>query len=139
MTTDPRAATFMAFADFLVPAHGDKPKFSTVCDWQAVLAALDFRTDLRENFHRGLDAGVADGAEPALEALHAGDKSAFDAITMLVITTYYMNPRVRELIGYPGQENVSYDPNATQTYLTDGTLANVIARGRRYRPTPGPS
>jgi hypothetical protein len=43
---------------------------------------------------------------------------------------------VRQSIGYPGQENVSYDSKATQSYLVDGSLAKVIARGRKYRSTP---
>ena len=50
-----------------------------------------------------------------------------------MITTYYMSPKVRQSIGYPGQENVSYNSKATQAYLVDGSLAKVIARGRKYR------
>ncbi len=133
-----RAGTFLAFADFLIPAYETKPAFSAVSTWQDALSALDFRPDLKEAFYRGLDASAeAPEPEAGLEALYDGDAEAFNAVTTLIITTYYMNPKVRELIGYPGQENVTYDPHDTQSYLTDGTLSKVIARGRRYRPTPG--
>jgi hypothetical protein len=49
---------------------------------------------------------------------------------------YYMSPRVRDLIGYPGQENRPFDPDKTTEYLGDGLLAPVIARGPIYRATP---
>ena len=134
---DKRAETFMAMADFLIPAYRTMPNFGAVCGWQDANGALGFRPDLKEAFNRGLDASdMKGGAEAALEALHSADGEAFNAVTTIIITTYYMNPKVRELIGYPGQENVSYDPYATQTYLTDGSLGSVIARGRKHRPTP---
>lgn len=132
-----REETFFALADFLIPAHGKMPKFSDVCSYADVEKSLDFRVDLKEGFARGIRADPVAGAEAHLEAINKEDGEAFSALTTITIATYYMNPRVRELIGYPGQENVPYDSKATQIYLTDGSLGHVIARGRKYRPTPG--
>jgi hypothetical protein len=129
--------TFLAFADFLIPAYGSKPAFSAVCSFKDAMRALGFRPDLKEAFERALASDLRGGAEGALEKMNAGDASAFSALTTIVITTYYMSPVARESIGYPGQENVAYDSKATQSYLVDGSLARVIARGRKYRPTPG--
>jgi hypothetical protein len=130
--------TFLALADFLIPAYKRKPSFGSFCSYNDALQALGFRSDLREAFERALLAvDMKEGPEPALEKLNAEDGEAFSALTTIVIATYYMNPKVRESIGYPGQENVSYDSKATQSYLLDGSLARVIARGRKYRPTPG--
>jgi hypothetical protein len=129
--------TFIAFADFLIPAHDKMPKFSAVCSYADATRALDFRDDLKEGFVRAVASDASDGAEAALEKLNREDGAAFSAVTTVTIATYYMNPRVRELIGYPGQENVQYDSKAMQVYLADGTLAKVIDRGRKYRPTPG--
>lgn len=129
--------TYFALADFLIPAHDRMPKFSDVCSYADVEKSLDFRIDLKEGFGRGLMTELADGAEAHLEKLNKEDGEAFTAVTTITIATYYMNPTVRGLIGYPGQENVSYDSKATQIYLTDGSLGHVIARGRKYRPTPG--
>lgn len=128
---------FFAMADFLIPAHGRMPVFSDVCSFADVERSLDFRVDLKDGFARAIAADLADGAEAHLERLNKGDGEAFNAVTTIAIATYYMNPRVRELIGYPGQENVQYDSKSTQVYLTDGSLGHVIARGRKYRPTPG--
>jgi hypothetical protein len=130
--------TFLALADFLIPAYEKKPSFGAFCSYDDAIGALGFRPDLREAFERALVAvDIKDGPETALEKLNAGDGEAFSALTTIIIATYYMNPQVRESIGYPGQENVSYDSRATQLYLLDGSLAKVIARGRKYRPTPG--
>lgn len=129
--------TFLALADFLIPAHGKMPKFSDACSYADAERALDFRTDLKEGFVRAVAGDLSGGAEECLEQLNRGDGEAFSAVSTVAIATYYMNPRVRELLGYPGQENVQYDSKATQVYLTDGSLARVIARGRKYRPTPG--
>ena len=129
--------TYFALADFLIPAYGKMPKFSTVCSFADIEKSLDFRVDLKEDFARGVATDLADGAEAHLEKLNRQDGAAFTAVTTITIATYYMNPTVRELIGYPGQENVSYDSKETQVYLTNGSLGHVIARGRKYRPTPG--
>lgn len=128
---------FFALADFLIPAHGKMPRFSDVCTYADVEKSLDFRTDLKEGFARATATDPSTGAEAHLEKINRQDGEAFSAITTIAIATYYMNPRVRELIGYPGQENVQYDSKATQIYLTNGSLGHVIARGRKYRPTPG--
>lgn len=128
---------YLTLADFLIPAHTAMPAFSEVCSRDDALAALDFRADLRDGFARALATDLAEGPEAHLERLNRADREAFTALTTVTIATYYMNPRVRELIGYPGQESVSYDPTATPAYITDGSLAQVVARGRRYRPTPG--
>ena len=130
--------TFLALADFLIPAYEKKPSFGAFCSYDDAIRALGFRPDLREAFERALDVDMKDGPEPALEKLNAGDGEAFSALTTIIIATYYMkDPKVRRSIGYPGQENISYNCKETQSYLLDGSLAQVIARGRKYRPTPG--
>ncbi len=131
-----KESTFLALADELIPAYGAMPRFSALCSFADALAALDFRLDLKPGFERGLAADVTGGAAPALDRMDREDPEAFGALSTIALTTYFMNGRVRDLIGYPGQENVTYDAHATQSYLTDGSLAKVVARGRRYRPTP---
>ena len=129
--------TFLALADFLIPAYEKRPSFGAFCSYDDAIRALGFRPDLRENFERAVAVEMKGGPERALEKLNARDGGAFSALTTIIIATYYMNPKVRESIGYPGQENVSYNSKETQSYLLDGSLARVIARGRKYRPTPG--
>ncbi len=133
-----RFKTFLAIADFLIPAYSSMPVFSSVCNQETVERSLSFRPDAQEEFSRGLDAfnGTGD-VEAGLERLNAEDKPAFNAICLIVAGTYYMQKKVRDAIGYPGQENVPYDPHATPPYLLNGSLGLVIARGRKYKPTPG--
>jgi hypothetical protein len=135
--SDSQAVNFLALADFLIPAHKQMPRFSTACSHADALAALDFRSDLTGPFARAVPQSLAGNEEAYLDALCQNDDEAFTALTSIVICTYYMNPKVRALIGYPGQENVAYEPHATQGYITDGSLAKVLTRGRKYRPTPG--
>jgi hypothetical protein len=135
--SDPKTANLLALADFLIPAHGKMPRFSAVCTHADTLSALNFRIDLKDAFARAIPAELSQGEETYLETLYRKDDEAFTALATVLVCTYYMNPTVRSLIGYPGQENVAYDTYATQGYVTDGSLAKVVARGRKYRPTPG--
>lgn len=135
--SDPETTNMLALADFLIPEHAQMPRFSAVCTHVDTLAALNFRIDLKEAFARAIPDDLPGGEETYLEALFRDDDEAFTALATVIVCTYYMNPTVRSLIGYPGQENVAYDTYATQGYVTDGSLAKVVARGRKYRPTPG--
>lgn len=135
--SETNSKNLLALADFLIPEHGRMPRFSGVCTHSDTLAALDFRIDLKDAFARAVSGNIAAGEEAYLEALYRDDAEAFTALATILVCTYYMNPTVRCLIGYPGQENVAYDTYATPSYVTDGSLAKVVARGRKYRPTPG--
>ena len=57
-------------------------------------------------------------------------------LTAVVPGAYFLNPAMREAIGYPGVEARPIDPDAPPDYLEDGLLDSVIARGPVYRPTP---
>ncbi|HXQ84473.1 MAG TPA: hypothetical protein VN769_10445 [Xanthobacteraceae bacterium] len=130
-------AVFEQLADVLVPAHGKMPAASAVGTHEGLLDdVLKHRPDIRDDLLRALTA--AQGREPRAGAndLLRKDAAAFNALGLAVSGAYYMSPRVRELLGYPGQESVSYDPYATPNYLTDGMLERVVARGPIYRPTP---
>ena len=131
--------TFLALADFLIPAYEKKPSFGACLLVRRRQSGRSASVPICAKLSSApCSCGHAKTARRlALEKLNAGDGEAFSALTTIVIATYYMNPKVRESIGYPGQENVSYDSKATQSYLLDGSLAKVIARGRKYRPTPG--
>lgn len=72
----------------------------------------------------------------AAEALNKEDAAALSAIGLVASAAYYMSPRVRTLIGYPGQERRTYDPDATPEYVANGMLKVVQDRGPIFRPTP---
>jgi len=53
-----------------------------------------------------------------------------------VAGAYFLNPEVRQAVGYPGQQAAPIVPEDPPDYEQDGLLASVIARGLIYRPTP---
>ena len=129
--------TFVAVADILIPAYGEMPAASTVDVGGAPLdRILTLRDDLLETFIRGLAAMAGKEPEGAARALNESDPGALATIGLVASAAYYMDPRVMQLIGYPGQERRPIDPDAPSEYLQDGLLQPVIDRGPIYRPTP---
>ena len=130
-------ARLARLADVLIPAADGMPSASQADvsgRWlDAVLAA---RTDLAEGLRKLLSAaGDADPAALVAE-LRAHDVGAFEILAELVPAAYFMNPEVREAIGYQGQTAQTIDPRPD--YMEDDLLASVIRRGPIYRPTEPP-
>lgn len=139
--TDEHRRALDKVADVLIPAFETMPSASSVGVSGALLdKAIDARPDLLPALVRGLTAIDAMSGEQGAHTLFNEDRPAFDAIATLASGAYYMDERVRELIGYPGQERIEpEDPYALQPYAFDGTLKKVFERGPIYRPTPGES
>jgi hypothetical protein len=101
---------------------------------------LDEVLKLRPDFGSPLSAVLdgVQGAEPAaaVERLRTDDPSGFGVLAEVVAGGYFLNPKVRKAIGYPGQQPVPIEPERPPDYEQDGLIASVIARGRIYRPTP---
>jgi hypothetical protein len=76
--------------------------------------------------------------QAVLERLRAEDPLTFDTFSFTVCGAYLINPRVRKLLGYPGQApkaSPAY-PDESDHYLQGGLIDPVIERGPIYRPTP---
>ncbi|CAN5424480.1 hypothetical protein BH10PSE7_BH10PSE7_18390 [soil metagenome] len=130
--------TFAGIADVLIPNAEGMPSASEMNVQGDVLDhVLDLRPDLRENFLRGLTKAAGRDASEAANDLNRNDTAALSAIGMVASAGYYMTPRVRELIGYPGQQSrPEANPDATPEYVANGMLQQVIDRGPIFRPTP---
>lgn len=129
--------TFLAIADVLIPEAEGMPMASQVGVGGEILdRMLALRPDLREAFLRGLRAAAGRPPVAAAEALNRDDPAALGAIGLVASAGYYMSPRVRALIGYPGQENRPADPDVTPEYVANGMLQLVIDRGPIFKPTP---
>lgn len=126
---------FAALADVLIPAGNGMPSAS-----QADVAGhwldevLSARPDLADGLADVL--GKARGRKPAevIAELQANDEAAFGVLAEIVPGAYFMNPDVRQAIGYAGQGALPIDPRPD--YMEDGLLESVIRRGCIYRPTP---
>ena len=131
--------TLAAFADVLIPGgHGLPSASEAKVDGRWVDRVLAVRPDLAEP----LLAVLSGGGEPwtALERWRSEDPLTFDAFTLVVSGGYFMNPRVRKLLGYPGQAPKPKPafPDESDYYLEGGILDVVRERGPIYRPTPPP-
>jgi hypothetical protein len=128
-------AVLAALADVLIPAGDSMPSASAaaVADegLNQVLAAVPgLGTSLGDVLAR------ARGREPAevVASLAQSDPAAYGVLTEVVTAAYFMNPDVRQALGYTGQGPTPLDPRVD--YMEDGLLVSVIKRGPIYRPTP---
>lgn len=134
---DALRGTFLALADALIPEAEGMPAASRVGVGGDILERmLALRPDLRDAFMRGLRAAAGKPAAEAAQALNRDDQAALGAIGLVAAAGYYMSPKVRALIGYPGQESRPADPDATPEYVANGMLQQVIDRGPIFKPTP---
>jgi len=132
-----RRAVLAAVADVLIPKGDGMPSAT-----EAGVAGrwLDEVLQLRPDFGPPL-AAVLDkmkGLDPtaAVTRERADDPAGFGVLAEVVAGGYFLNPRVRSAIGYPGQQSVPIQHQEPPDYEQDGLIASVIARGRVYRPTP---
>jgi hypothetical protein len=136
--TKQRRATFAGIADVLIPAEEGMPAATQVDVHKDMLDhVLSLRPDLADDIWRGLDAAEGKPPQEAAANLNTTDAAALSAIGLAASAGYYMTPKVRELIGYPGQQSrPDSNPDAEPEYVTNGMLRKVIERGAVYRPTP---
>ena len=128
-------AILAGLADVLIPAGAGMPSASEAAvagEWlDAVLAV---RPDLVDPL-RAILASAADvPAAEAVERLREG--GGFGVLAEIVPNAYYMNPAIRERIGYPLQQAVPIDPDADDDPEARALIASVRGRGTIYRPTP---
>jgi hypothetical protein len=133
-----RRAILAALADVLIPSADGMPAAA-----EAGVAGrwLDEVLRVRPDFGPPLAAVLdqADAADPteAVTKVRSADPAGFGVLAEVVAGGYFLNPKVREAIGYPGQQAVPIVDEEPADYEQDGLIASVIARGPIYRPTPG--
>ncbi len=78
------------------------------------------------------------GGRPTAEVarLRAEDDERFRLLLSLVTAAYYSSPKVRRLIGYPGQRAHEVFPDQAEHDLRDGILDPVVARGPIWHRPP---
>lgn len=135
---DSEREALRAFADALIPGGAGLPSASEAdVHGKWIDRTLRARPDLAEF----VVTVVGRGGEPEAELarLRGEDPSTFDGFTLAVSASYFMNPRVRRLLGYPGnapKRKLAY-PDEADFFLDGGKLLEpVVDRGPIYRPTP---
>ena len=136
MNFDEHQRTLLSkLADVLIPEAHDMPSASqadVAGKW--LDAVLEARPDLITPLEEVLQNVESDHVNDVVTGLHDKDPVAFGVLAEIASAAYFMNPQVKEAIGYSGQEPRSMDPRAD--YMEDGLLESVIRRGPIYRPTP---
>jgi hypothetical protein len=123
-------------ADVLIPATTTMPALREAdTDGAWLDRACKARADLVPSLLRALRALASTSDLPsAVRRLHGEDRATFDVVTTFVAGTYYMIPRVRERIGYPGQLRAPADIDAAAEELSDDVFLGALNYAGRYRP-----
>ena len=89
------------------------------------------------DLRRALSA-AADGApDAALERLRKQQPGLFKTLFLVITGAYYLSATAQDRVGYHGQEARTIDVHELPSYLEDGSLERVVARGRHYRDVDG--
>ena len=128
-------AVLAELADVLIPAGEGFPSASAAGVARDGLDhVLSFRPDLADGLKRLIAAARRRPAAAFVAELQRSDPAGFALLAEFVPGAYFLNPRVREALGYTGQKARPIDPRSD--HLDDGLLQSVIDRGPIHRPTP---
>jgi hypothetical protein len=126
-------ACFARLADELIPAaDGMLAASAAGASGEWLDAVLTARPDLMATLTALLHKAAGQPPAEFLAQLRAADPLAFGALAEVAAAAYFMNPDVRQRIGYAGQGPQPIDP--APDYLD--LLEPVLRRGPIYRPTP---
>lgn len=134
MLTDEDRQRFAALADVLIPEAEGMPSASQAAVPEKWLdEALRHRPDLADGLRDALSAAGDLPAEEAVNLLNTDHIPAFEALGTLAAGAYFLNPEIKQLIGYPGQVPT---PPKDDTHTYFDLLENVLERGQVYRDVP---
>ena len=126
-------ATLRAIADRLIPAAHGMPSAADVLDDARLRFVLNARPDLLEPLRAALRHELGDDPGARLETLGRDEPTNLGALQLVIVAGYYTDARVRELIGYPGQMAIEVKSWEYPTYLEEGLIDAVLARGPTWR------
>ncbi|MFB0874868.1 MULTISPECIES: GMC oxidoreductase [unclassified Sphingobium] len=115
-------------ADALIPAVDHLPAAGAMIDAAALSRLFGVRPDLAAELRRLLAVPVSDPAA-FVQALADRDPAGREALLTAIAGIYFLDPRVRERIGYEGQVALPRSPDRYPAYLAEGLLDHVLADG----------
>lgn len=128
-----RRAALTAVADRLIPeAHG-MPAAAAVVDDTRLRFVLTARPDLLEPLVAALRPELGTAPGERLAALERGEPDRHAALVQVVVFGYYTDARVRQLLGYPGQEAKQLYSWKVPPFIEEGLTDQVLARGPIWR------
>ena len=135
---DTERATLAAVADRLIPeAHG-MPSAAAVLTETRLRFVLGARPDLLAPLRAALRSDLGDDVGARLEALGRDEPATLGALQLVIVSGYYTDANVRELISYPGQMAIDLRTFGYPAYLEEGLIDAMLARGATWRdPSTG--
>jgi hypothetical protein len=135
---DRAAAVFAAIADLLIPAAHGMPSAGEVVTGDRLRFVLTARPDLVEPLGAALREELGNEPQARVDALARDEAANLAALQLVIVSGYYTDRRVRELIGYPGQMAIEVKSWLYPAYLEEGLIDVVLARGPVWRdPSTG--
>jgi hypothetical protein len=126
--------------DYLIPeAHGMPAASEMDVGTSQLDIVLASRPDLAPVLERTLADVVLDDVAGFVTSLEADDPEGYSAVTLVIVSGYYMHPEVHRLIGYPGQAPKDSQRLGEAEIYQEGLMElaeKVVERGPIYRPTP---
>lgn len=126
-------AVLSAVADRLIPAAHGMPSAADILTDDRLRFVLAARRDLLEPIRSALRPDLGDDVQARIDALGRDEPAALGALQLAIVAGYYTDKRVRELIGYPGQEALTIRSWELPPYLEEGLIDAVLARGPVWR------
>lgn len=126
--------TLTGLVDVLFPAGGDMPGGLEVdAQGRWFDRVVKARPDLVPQLVQILEQ--ARGSDPRGEVmrLQSEDRPGFSVLALSVAGAYYMSPKVKKRLGYPGPKADPPYPDESEYWLRDGVLDPVKARGPIFR------
>jgi hypothetical protein len=126
-----------ALADVLIPGGDGLPSAGDAdVAGQWINRTLSANPDLVGAVTQVLAIDGAPG--DVLEELRLHHRDVFDSFAFAVSGAYFMNPAVRNALGYPGiaPRRMPAADGEAEYYLEDDILAPVVDRGPIYRQAP---
>jgi len=126
-------ATLAAVADRLIPAAHGMPSAAAVVDDARLRFVLNARPDLLEPLRAALRADLGEDVEVRLDRLGRDEPAVLYALQLVIVSGYYTDTSVRDLIGYPGQMALELRSWEVPPYIDEGLIDAVLARGATWR------
>ncbi len=137
MSTPPldadRIAVLGSIAGRLIPeAHG-MPSAGEVVGEARLRFVLGSRPDLAAPLREALRPELGPDPAARLTVLERDEPDHHAALVSVIVFGYYTDKRVRELLGYPGQEARTLYSWKVPDFIEEGLTDQVLARGPVWR------
>ena len=130
--------TLAAIAGTLIPAADGMPSAADVLGDDRLRFVLNARPDLLEPMRAALRPELGSDVLARLDTLGRDEPANLGALQLVIVSGYYTDRRVRDLIGYPGQMALEVKSWLYPAYLEEGLIDALIARGPTWRdPSTG--